>query len=178
MRAARDVAGVDEPPGERGHAPGREAEPVTELTRREAAEDHEVLERGHLDLLQSQLPRAGRALVLGGEVDTVQKQAEAVAPRGIRTCVREPDLTYWLCTHWPTSSRMPRVSPSEQFTRNLRGLREQAGLSQEQLADRTGLHPTEISRLERAAREPRLGTMLRLAQGLGIGIESLVADIR
>jgi hypothetical protein len=40
------------------------------------------------------------------------------------------------------------------------------------------LHPTEISRLERAAREPRLGTMLRLARGLDIGIEKLVRGIR
>jgi transcriptional regulator with XRE-family HTH domain len=73
---------------------------------------------------------------------------------------------------------MRRVSPEEQFARNLRRRRQAAGLSQEQLADRTGLHPTEISRLERAAREPRLGTMLKLAQGLGIGLEKLVADIR
>jgi transcriptional regulator with XRE-family HTH domain len=73
---------------------------------------------------------------------------------------------------------MPRVSPEEQFARNLRRRRQAAGLSQEQLAEKTGLHPTEISRLERAAREPRLGTMLRLAQGLDIAIEKLVADIR
>jgi transcriptional regulator with XRE-family HTH domain len=73
---------------------------------------------------------------------------------------------------------MRRVSPEEQFARNLRSRRQAAGLSQEQLADRTGLHPTEISRLERAAREPRLGTMLKLAKGLDIGLEKLVADIR
>jgi transcriptional regulator with XRE-family HTH domain len=73
---------------------------------------------------------------------------------------------------------MPRVSPEEQFARNLRSRRQAAGLSQEQLADRTGLHPTEISRLERAAREPRLGTILKLAKGLDIGIEKLIAGIR
>jgi transcriptional regulator with XRE-family HTH domain len=73
---------------------------------------------------------------------------------------------------------MPRVSPEEQFARNLRSRRQAAGLSQEQLADRTGLHPTEISRLERAAREPRLGTMLKLARGLDIGVEKLIAGIR
>jgi transcriptional regulator with XRE-family HTH domain len=72
---------------------------------------------------------------------------------------------------------MRRVSPEEQFARNLRSRRQAAGMSQEQLADRTGLHPTEISRLERAAREPRLGTMLKLAKGLDIGIEKLVAGI-
>ena len=70
------------------------------------------------------------------------------------------------------------MSPEEQFARNLRSRREAAGLSQEQLADRTGLHPTEISRLERAAREPRLGTMLKLAKGLDIGVEKLIAGIR
>lgn len=70
------------------------------------------------------------------------------------------------------------MSPEEQFARNLRSRRQAAGLSQEQLADRTGLHPTEISRLERAAREPRLGTMLKLAKGLDIGIEKLIAGIR
>jgi transcriptional regulator with XRE-family HTH domain len=73
---------------------------------------------------------------------------------------------------------MPRVSPEEQFARNLRRRREAAGLSQQQLADRTGLHPTEISRLERAVREPRLGTMLRLARGLDIGVDKLVTGIR
>jgi transcriptional regulator with XRE-family HTH domain len=73
---------------------------------------------------------------------------------------------------------MRRVSPEEQFARNLRSRRQAAGMSQEQLAERTGLHPTEISRLERAAREPRLGTMLKLAKGLDIGIEKLVAGIR
>jgi transcriptional regulator with XRE-family HTH domain len=73
---------------------------------------------------------------------------------------------------------MPVVTPEEQFARNLRRRREAAGLSQQQLANRTGLHPSEISRLERAVREPRLGTMLRLAKGLRIGIDKLVAGIR
>lgn len=70
------------------------------------------------------------------------------------------------------------MSPEEAFAANLRRLRLAAGLSQEQLAGRTGLHPTEISRLERAVREPRLGTIVRLARGLGVGVEGLVAGIR
>jgi hypothetical protein len=40
------------------------------------------------------------------------------------------------------------------------------------------LLPTEIPRLERAIREPRRGTIARLARGLGIGAEQLVAGIR
>jgi transcriptional regulator with XRE-family HTH domain len=73
---------------------------------------------------------------------------------------------------------MPGVTPEEQFAANLRRHRAAAMLSQEQLAAKAGLHPTEISRLERAVREPRLGTIARLAHGLGIGAEQLVAGIR
>ncbi len=68
--------------------------------------------------------------------------------------------------------------PEQRFASNLRRLRKAAGLSQEQLAGRTGLHPTEISRLERAVREPRLGTIVRLARGLDVNVEHLVAGIR
>lgn len=66
----------------------------------------------------------------------------------------------------------------ERFAANLRHLRKEAGLSQEKLAHRTGLHPTEISRLERAVREPRLGTIVRLARGLKVGVDDLVSGIR
>ena len=145
---------------------------MAQLAGREPAQHHEVLERGQLRQLEPELPRAGSALVVPGQVDAVQEKPEPLAPVGY------PILTYWLCTHWPTWSRIPDVTVEEQFARNLRRLRHAAGLSQEQLADRTGLHPTEISRLERAAREPRLGTILRLAGGLGVRIEKLVADIR
>jgi transcriptional regulator with XRE-family HTH domain len=73
---------------------------------------------------------------------------------------------------------MPGVTPEERFAANLRRYRKAAHLSQEQLADKAGIHPTEISRLERAVREPRLGTIARLARGLGVGAEQLVAGIR
>jgi transcriptional regulator with XRE-family HTH domain len=73
---------------------------------------------------------------------------------------------------------MPRVTPEKRFAANVRRLRTDAGLSQEELAARSGIHPTEISRLERAVREPRLGTMVRLARGLDVGLERLVTGIR
>lgn len=69
------------------------------------------------------------------------------------------------------------MTPEEQFAANLRRQRMAKGLSQEQLAERSGLHPTEISRLERATREPRLGTIARVARGLGVGAERLVKGI-
>jgi len=70
------------------------------------------------------------------------------------------------------------VSPEERFAANLRRYRAAAELSQEQLAAKSGLHPTEISRLERAVRDPRLGTIVRVARGLGVRAEQLVAGIR
>ena len=73
---------------------------------------------------------------------------------------------------------MPGVTPEERFAANLRKHRTAAKLTQEQLSAKTGLHPTEISRLERAVREPRLGTIVRLARGLGVSADRLVAGIR
>jgi transcriptional regulator with XRE-family HTH domain len=73
---------------------------------------------------------------------------------------------------------MPAVTPEERFAANLRRYRKAAKLTQEQLSARAGIHPTEVSRLERAVRDPRLSTIARLAKGLGITAEKLVAGIR
>lgn len=60
------------------------------------------------------------------------------------------------------------ASPAEIFARNLLQARERAGLSQEALADRADMHRNEISLLERAQREPKIGTVARLAKALGV----------
>jgi transcriptional regulator with XRE-family HTH domain len=57
-------------------------------------------------------------------------------------------------------------SPQERFAANLRRARTKAGISQEELGNRCDLHRTEISLLERAGREPRLATILKLAGSL------------
>ncbi|HET6999325.1 MAG TPA: helix-turn-helix transcriptional regulator [Solirubrobacterales bacterium] len=59
------------------------------------------------------------------------------------------------------------MSPKERFAANLRQARVKAGISQEELGYRCELHRTEISLLERAGREPRLGTIVKLAGALG-----------
>lgn len=58
------------------------------------------------------------------------------------------------------------MSPQERFAANLRKARTAAGISQEELGHRCELHRTEISLLERAGREPRLGTIVKLAGAL------------
>ncbi len=58
------------------------------------------------------------------------------------------------------------MSPQERFATNLRHARTAVGISQEELGNRCDLHRTEISLLERAGREPRLGTIVKLAGAL------------
>lgn len=58
------------------------------------------------------------------------------------------------------------MNPQERFAANLRKARTAAGISQEELGNRCDLHRTEISLLERAGREPRLGTIVKLAGAL------------
>jgi transcriptional regulator with XRE-family HTH domain len=63
---------------------------------------------------------------------------------------------------------MRMVEAKQRFGVNVRRLREFAGLSQEELGQASGLHRTEISLLERGIRDPRLSTITRVAQGLGV----------
>jgi transcriptional regulator with XRE-family HTH domain len=69
------------------------------------------------------------------------------------------------------------VDRHERFASNLRRAREQSGLSQEEVGFRADLHRTEVSLLERAEREPRLGTLLKLAAALGVDPADLHAGI-
>ena len=66
------------------------------------------------------------------------------------------------------------MRPVDQVAANLRARRLAVGLSQEQLSRLTDLHPTEISRLERGVREPRLSTIVRVAWALGVSPSELL----
>ena len=70
------------------------------------------------------------------------------------------------------------MEPNERFARNLREHRQRAGISQERLGFRANLHRTEISLLERGAREPRLSTIVRLARALGVTPTELLEGIK
>jgi transcriptional regulator with XRE-family HTH domain len=65
----------------------------------------------------------------------------------------------------------------DRFSANLRRARQDAGISQEELAERCEIHRTEVSLLERGGREPRLGTMVKLATALGTTPEQLCSGI-
>jgi transcriptional regulator with XRE-family HTH domain len=65
------------------------------------------------------------------------------------------------------------VTTSERFGKNLKRLRKDLGISQEELGFRSGLHRTEISMVERAVRKPSFETTVKLS----IGLEAPVADL-
>lgn len=73
------------------------------------------------------------------------------------------------------------MTPDEataRFAANLRRAREKAGMTQEELADAAELHRTAISFLERAAREPRMWTLVTLGRALRIPPAELLRGIK
>jgi transcriptional regulator with XRE-family HTH domain len=67
---------------------------------------------------------------------------------------------------------------SQAFAQVLLRVRKDKGLTHEALAERAGLHPTTVSLLERAKRQPSIETVFMLAHGLGIEAEILVREMR
>ncbi|HYQ77494.1 MAG TPA: helix-turn-helix transcriptional regulator [Solirubrobacterales bacterium] len=51
---------------------------------------------------------------------------------------------------------------------NLREARLRLELSQEQVAERSGVHATEVSRIEAGKRDPRVSTVERLAKAVQV----------
>jgi transcriptional regulator with XRE-family HTH domain len=64
----------------------------------------------------------------------------------------------------------------ENAARNLRALRKKKKLSQEALAERSGLSLSYISEIERGNREPTLETIEKLAAGLGVQPQALLVN--
>jgi transcriptional regulator with XRE-family HTH domain len=52
--------------------------------------------------------------------------------------------------------------------RNLRHARNRLGLTQEEVAERSGVHATEVSRIEGGKRDPKVSTVERLAKAVGV----------
>lgn len=61
----------------------------------------------------------------------------------------------------------------KRFGKRVKALREARGWSQEELADRAGLHRTYISAVERAVRNPTLTVIERIAKALELSMPDL-----
>jgi transcriptional regulator with XRE-family HTH domain len=64
------------------------------------------------------------------------------------------------------------------FGHRVRELRDRAGLSQEELAERADLHWTYVSDVERGRRGPSLDVIGRVALGLRISPSELFAPLK
>ncbi len=63
------------------------------------------------------------------------------------------------------------------FGENLRRCRGRAGLSQEELSFRASVHRVAVGKMERGESLPRTDTLLRLAGGLGVPVQDLLAGL-
>jgi len=54
------------------------------------------------------------------------------------------------------------------FGTRLREAREHLGLTQEEVAQRSGVHVTEVSRMEAGKRDPKISTLRRLAKAVEV----------
>ncbi|MHB1537748.1 MAG: helix-turn-helix domain-containing protein [Solirubrobacteraceae bacterium] len=69
------------------------------------------------------------------------------------------------------------MRPTDQFGERLRTVRTERLLTQEQLAEASGVHRTEISLLEHGKRTPILDTIVAVANGLGVSPSELLEGV-
>ncbi len=65
------------------------------------------------------------------------------------------------------------MEPLAVFAANVRRLRLERELTQEALAQRAGLNPTDIRRIEATRRDPGVKVTAKLARGLGVSTSEL-----
>lgn len=74
-------------------------------------------------------------------------------------------------------SGTPVPTPQEAFGRVLRQLRQEAGMSQEQLGLESGIQRNFISLIETGQNQPTVTTMFRLARALNVKPSELIAQV-
>lgn len=63
------------------------------------------------------------------------------------------------------------LEPEFAIMRAVHDARVASGMTQQQLAEKTGIHQTDISKMERGSANPSLRTLQRLAGGLGMKLK-------
>lgn len=73
---------------------------------------------------------------------------------------------------------MSNMTARQCFAQNLRHLRTSQGISQEELAYRSGLHRTYVGSVERGERNISIDNMERLANALSVDLASLLIWVK
>ncbi|MBC7570465.1 MAG: helix-turn-helix transcriptional regulator [Spirosoma sp.] len=69
------------------------------------------------------------------------------------------------------------MSIEQSFGELLKTLRERHGISQEKLAEKSDLHRTYISLLERGIRQPSLTTIFKIANALSLSPSEVISEL-
>jgi transcriptional regulator with XRE-family HTH domain len=69
------------------------------------------------------------------------------------------------------------VEPKALVGANIKARRSELGITQEEAAQRAGIHPVEFARAERGLRDLRVSTVAKIARGLGISAGDLLDGI-
>lgn len=73
---------------------------------------------------------------------------------------------------------MPPKGPIERLAANVRAIRAERRLTQEQVAITAGLSLSDVGRIERGERDPGIRVLAKLARGLNATVEDLVRGVR
>ena len=77
----------------------------------------------------------------------------------------------------PRRERSRDLAIAAAFGQRVREARLAAGMTQEALAEASGLHVTFVGNVERGYRVPTVPTLIKLAEGLGVPTGTLVEGI-
>ena len=69
------------------------------------------------------------------------------------------------------------MEPKAQLGANIKAQRARVGITQEEAAHRSNLHPVEFGRAERGTRDLRVSTVVKIARGLGVSASELLRGL-
>jgi transcriptional regulator with XRE-family HTH domain len=71
----------------------------------------------------------------------------------------------------------PRPDPLAQLAVNVKRIRDERGLTQEEVANRGELSISDVGRVERGQRDPGIGVLARIAYGLAVPPADLLWEV-
>lgn len=91
----------------------------------------------------------------------------------------DPKETVRLCQDWQVCSNLCWMKKLlKDIGHRVRKTREDLDLTQEQLAERAGLHVSYVGQIERGLREPSLKSLVSVSKALNMGVDELLMQER